>query len=909
MSSEMVANLEWVSTAPDSENNYTMECPFRLEGEPSNMGTATEPVPDLIPKAVLICRHNSHPFQKRTLILHQPVKVGRSVAKTKADMNNAIFDCKVLSRHHASLWYENGHFYLADTKSSNGTFVNSHRLSEGSKESAPYEVCSGDIVQFGVDVMENSGSVSVTHGCIVATLKLYLPDGKEAKASPNMAMQSMPLDDLHILNKIIQEAVDREYMLEEKLSSLRQAVDSCRNAADMSWRAQVCEDHLLCRVHFLEKRLAATNTNTPPTELQQLLEDKHKYEVSAKESLRLALEERLKLRNQVCNLQWSLCSTEDECAVLRSSTERAHEQYQILSSKYSTLESQMKTAQKALENAENRVTEEKMRLEDIVDEHDRQVNQLKSENEKHTVLECGIDELMDSENSDLIIDNKTWDKADFKESTLLEAVRGLPDYIKAILPDQILNKVGCKSLRTSSHVAELKSKLLVLKKELRELEIDITDEVNDNTAHNTSNNKENSIDDISIDSNSTPINNVACNDVQIEDLQSKEPSDVVCDTLEKAFAEMKDIINHKEASQNSNFSEKPDQDSANDKRTILMDEIKTITDQLDQVTEEGPIEKMIFLQDNMSNLQSKLVSSRNERKILQSSLAQSKNKIIELQQDKEQLLSEKKALEGEISEKSDICRSLELQIAHWKEKEKSDEISSAKYKEIASELQNQLSKAFESEANSCRELKELNMKIFELQTQLDSRPLATEVVLLQCQVKKYQDDLAKEEKYAEELQNQVSVLADMQVSLEDKLNKTLSELNTVSNECCKCKKLDVNGDNGQIDSQILSDGKATNHIVISSSLSAENLMWNHDQNRTVLSVDLNKMAELEEQLVVTKEKWAHVTEENSQLTSELHNMTEKYNRLASRSNLNILIYVVPLAAIILYVLVMHQSIS
>lgn len=48
---------------------------------------------------------------------------------------------------------------------------------------------------------------------------------------------------------------------------------------------------------------------------------------------------------------------------------------------------------------------------------------------------------MDCENSDLIIDNKTWEKADFKESTLLEAVRGLPDYIKAILPDQILNKV------------------------------------------------------------------------------------------------------------------------------------------------------------------------------------------------------------------------------------------------------------------------------------------------------------------------------------------------------------------------------------------------------------------------------------------------------------------------------------
>ena len=46
------------------------------------------------------------------------------------------------------------------------------------------QVCSGDILQFGVDVMENSRKV--THGCIIATLKLYLPDGKEAKASPTI---------------------------------------------------------------------------------------------------------------------------------------------------------------------------------------------------------------------------------------------------------------------------------------------------------------------------------------------------------------------------------------------------------------------------------------------------------------------------------------------------------------------------------------------------------------------------------------------------------------------------------------------------------------------------------------------------------------------------------------------------
>jgi hypothetical protein len=54
------------------------------------------------------CRPNSHPFQERCIPLNEPVKVGRAVARLKALANNAIFDCKVLSRQHAKLWYESG---------------------------------------------------------------------------------------------------------------------------------------------------------------------------------------------------------------------------------------------------------------------------------------------------------------------------------------------------------------------------------------------------------------------------------------------------------------------------------------------------------------------------------------------------------------------------------------------------------------------------------------------------------------------------------------------------------------------------------------------------------------------------------------------------------------------------------
>ena len=100
------------------------------------------------PRATLVCRPNSHPFQvstfagckqrwqksylycslllviysiikslqERNLQLDQSIKIGRSVARARPSATNAIFDCKVLSRNHALLWYETGKFYLQDTK-------------------------------------------------------------------------------------------------------------------------------------------------------------------------------------------------------------------------------------------------------------------------------------------------------------------------------------------------------------------------------------------------------------------------------------------------------------------------------------------------------------------------------------------------------------------------------------------------------------------------------------------------------------------------------------------------------------------------------------------------------------------------------------------------------------------------
>jgi len=60
------------------------------------------------------CRPNSHPFQDRQLTLKEPAKIGRSVARCRPGPNNAVFDCKVLSRNHALLWYENGKVCISE---------------------------------------------------------------------------------------------------------------------------------------------------------------------------------------------------------------------------------------------------------------------------------------------------------------------------------------------------------------------------------------------------------------------------------------------------------------------------------------------------------------------------------------------------------------------------------------------------------------------------------------------------------------------------------------------------------------------------------------------------------------------------------------------------------------------------
>ncbi|KAI8911675.1 hypothetical protein EDD86DRAFT_202997 [Gorgonomyces haynaldii] len=90
------------------------------------------------------------------------VKLQKAVTREERNQNNVqvttepehmiAFRSKVVSRSHAELWAgKDGQVYFRDVGSSSGTFLNRLRLSPSGKDSRPYPLKSGDIIQLGVD--------------------------------------------------------------------------------------------------------------------------------------------------------------------------------------------------------------------------------------------------------------------------------------------------------------------------------------------------------------------------------------------------------------------------------------------------------------------------------------------------------------------------------------------------------------------------------------------------------------------------------------------------------------------------------------------------------------------------------------------------------------------------------------
>uniref|UniRef100_A0A3Q3GF82 Sarcolemma associated protein a n=1 Tax=Labrus bergylta TaxID=56723 RepID=A0A3Q3GF82_9LABR len=348
-------------------------------------------------------------------------------------------------------------FYLQDTKSSNGTFINSQRLSRGSEESPPCEVLSGDIIQFGVDVTENTRKV--THGCIVSTIKLFLPDGMEARRRSDVIQTPLPLpvdkvaantpsmysQELFQLSQYLQEALHREQMLEQKLATLQRLLATTQEASESSWQALIDEDRLLSRLEVMGSQLQAYSKNQTEEgirkELLSLQEDKHNYETTAKESLRRVMQEKIEVVRKLSEVERSLSNTEDECTHLKEMSERGQEELRELANKYNAAVNEIKELTDKIKAAEGRQEEltqrgatEKRELELRIEEMEEkeQVLQARIEalqadndftNERLSALQVRLEQLQEksikennSLDEDIILDGAVEEPVEDKQS-------------------------------------------------------------------------------------------------------------------------------------------------------------------------------------------------------------------------------------------------------------------------------------------------------------------------------------------------------------------------------------------------------------------------------------------------------------------------------------------------------------
>lgn len=154
----------------DTTSPLQMAHANQVSTHPQQQSNAIRPVPAdpaIAPPALYLLSLNGT-FERKTIsIPYAPttLKIGRQTnQKTVPTPLNGYFDSKVLSRAHAEIWAEKtGKIFIRDVKSSNGTFVNGHRLSPESRESEPHELQTGDHLELGIDIVNEDQKTIVHH--------------------------------------------------------------------------------------------------------------------------------------------------------------------------------------------------------------------------------------------------------------------------------------------------------------------------------------------------------------------------------------------------------------------------------------------------------------------------------------------------------------------------------------------------------------------------------------------------------------------------------------------------------------------------------------------------------------------------------------------------------------------------
>lgn len=106
-----------------------------------------------------------------------------------------------------------------------------------------------------------------------------------------------------------------------------------RKNTSASWQALIDEDRLLSRIDMFEKKFQFMQKNIGDDKIREeilkLHEEKQIYQNTAKEALRKAYQDRSDAIQRLTTIQGALCSSEDECSLLREQISKLTQQIQV----------------------------------------------------------------------------------------------------------------------------------------------------------------------------------------------------------------------------------------------------------------------------------------------------------------------------------------------------------------------------------------------------------------------------------------------------------------------------------------------------------------------------------------------------------------------------------------------------
>ncbi|XP_067854884.1 sarcolemma associated protein a isoform X15 [Heptranchias perlo] len=856
--------------------------------------------------AIFTCRPNSHPFQERHVYLDEPVKIGRSVARCRPAQNNATFDCKVLSRNHALIWFDHktGKFYLQDTKSSNGTFINSQRLSRGSEESPPCELLSGDIIQFGVDVTENTRKGKVTHGCIVSTVKLFMPDGMESRRRSDVIQAPLPLpvekvaanspsmysQELFQLSQYLQEALHREQMLEQKLATLQRLLTNTQEASDSSWQALIDEDRLLSRLEVMGNQLQAYSKNQTEDgirkELVALQEDKHSYETTAKESLRRVLQEKIEVVRKLSEVERGLSNTEDECTHLKEMNDRTQEELRELANKYNGAVNEIKEFTDKLKQAEGRQEEiqqkalsEKKELQHRIDEMEEKEQALQARiealqadndftNERLTALQVRLEQLQEK-------NIKEHNSIGIQVDDLLPKINGSTD------KEHFLLKSGGDCSELFQQFIECKNKL--------------KDPV-DSTQNNRISNLE-GVFESHLENNQTTEEDLK------NDSERLKATLIAEDHLTKVMEEAKLLKENQLEAKESDMSDtlSPSKDRSSDDTTDELQRARTETgeseyeiQQLHQELKEAQdlartskqkcFEVQALLEEERKTSKQQAEESTRQIKVLQAQLH-------ELQKDIEILREEK---ENEIVETRDQLASTQEEIVALRQtaveaatdRESDIAILQGELLKVHTELERWRQTASDYES----EISNLQTKLH-LQTQQQKDKQKGEAVQLQGKLDEFQ-------KQCNALQNDCDSLRQEKVTLTEKLQKFEEEFRCAQQQSIKLTK-DVSGlETSRKELEVQVGMLKEQRLRETNGLRVQLAQADNETQKFQKQYEANQTMYME-----LKEKLDRTQKENESITEELEDCKENLKLLQQKGNNGGLLKWMPVMAVLVAVTV------